>query len=70
MVFNIKSLFISNTLLKYTEMNAMIFIIYYKITSAKKSMKQTCQMLTIVKSSDGCIGIDYIIQFFECLKFL
>lgn len=51
-------------------MKTMIFKIYYKITSAKKKklMKQTCQILTVAKSSNGCIGIHYIILFFSMFE--
>lgn len=49
-------------------MKTMIFKIYYKITSAKKSMKQTWQMLMVAKSSNGCTGIHYIILFFSMFE--
>ena len=31
-------------------------------------MKQTCQILTVAKSSNGCIGIHYIILFFSMFE--
>lgn len=49
----------------------MIFIIYYKITLVKNTDEANMpNSLTIIKSSDGCIGVYYAIPFIECLQFL
>lgn len=46
----------------------MIFIIYYKIILVKNIDEvNMLNSLIIIKFSDGCIGVYYVIFFFECL---